>query len=367
MVWLAVILGVQCVVLGLIGWFLATRNASLVRKALADHSPASGKNVDRVQVCDLLATVGRSLSEHDQMLETFEQTLDSADDRAPILASLDNMRQANQQVEQSVEATITSLIATCGDLLSDEQASLEAYRDKTMAVDASLSNIKHDEILVHLVGTLLGMVQELRAENKVVQNDVVASKDKIIQLLSRANSAEKIARVDTLTQLPNRRAFDEAYAQCVEIQEQTGHVFSLVLLDIDHFKSVNDEYGHAAGDAVLSLFARILRENCKSHDHACRLGGEEFGILLPRCNEKLATSVAELHRQKISAAVLQYGGHKISVTVSCGVAEAIPGNSLANLMERADVALYEAKTRGRNQTFFAGCVADENRELVAAT
>ena len=201
------------------------------------------------------------------------------------------------------------------------------------------AHVSHEELLVHIACTLLDINRELRAECKVVQNAVTAGNDQIIQLLARASSAEQLARVDTLTELPNRRALDEAYAQCEIVQDQDGQPFSLILLDIDHFKAVNDDFGHAAGDALLVLVARILRQNCKTADYACRVGGEEFAVLLPRCKERSARSVAERYRQKIESASLCYGNHEISITVSCGVAQAIPGKSQANLLKRADTAL----------------------------
>jgi diguanylate cyclase (GGDEF)-like protein len=159
-----------------------------------------------------------------------------------------------------------------------------------------------------------------------------------------------MARIDTLTELPNRRALDEAFSHFEEILGQTGQPFSMILLDIDHFKEVNDSYGHDAGDALLVLIARSLRENSKTADFVCRVGGEEFVVLLPRCSERPATAVAERYRQAIEVESMQYGDEDISITVSCGVAQAIPGKTQANLLKRADTALYSAKSRGRNQT-----------------
>ena len=86
-----------------------------------------------------------------------------------------------------------------------------------------------------------------------------------------------------------------------------------MLVDIDHFKAVNDQYGHAAGDTVLSMIGQILRESCRTSDHVCRLGGDEFGILLPRCEEHPAELVAQQCRRKVEAATLRYGDQEISV------------------------------------------------------
>lgn len=271
------------------------------------------------------------MSCHSEDLGSFERSLRADDHERPDFSSLGKIRQANRCVEYAIETTIEGLIAACGDLLKEEQSSLEAYRDQNSALGSTLDRIKSEDLLIQFADTLLGMVRELRAESNIVQNELAASKDKIIQLLTRASTAEQIARVDTLTQLANRRAFDEAHDQCKELQDQTGQPYSLILLDVDNFKTVNDQYGHAAGDALLSLVARLLRENSKTSDHACRLGGDEFAVLLPRCGEGPARSVADGYCRKIESSVLLYGSHEISITVSCGVAQAMPGKPQSHL------------------------------------
>ena len=350
MFWFTVIVILQCLV-GLFVWFCSRRKESEILKALEVLSKGEhDKGLDSAGVCDLLATAGKALSEHSEQLGTFERSLLTSDAQRTEFSSLGQIRKANQSVEQTIDTTLAGLIASCGDLLSDEQSSLKAYREKNSELGTTLDGITHVELLVQFASTLLGMVRELRTENKAVRDEVAFGREKIIHLLTQASSAEHIARIDTLTQLGNRRAFDEAHAQCEELRDQSGHPYSVILLDIDHFKSVNDQFGHAAGDAVLSLVSRILRENTKTSDHLCRLGGEEFGILLPRCDEKPARSIAESHRNKIEKTVLRFGNHEISVTVSCGVALAISGTSQSDLLARADAALYTAKRQGRNRT-----------------
>jgi len=350
MFWFTVVVILQCLV-GLSIWFCSQRKESKILNALAILNNSKHDNgLDGDGVCDLLATVGKALSDHSEQLGNFERSLSTADVGPSEFSSLGEIQKANQSVEQTIDTTIAELIASCGDLLSEEQSSLKAYREKNSELGSKLDSIKHVELLVQFAGTLLDMVRELRAENKGVRDEVATCREKIIHLLTQASSAEHIARIDTLTQLGNRRAFDEAHAQCEELRDQSGHPYSVILLDIDHFKSVNDQFGHAAGDAVLSLVSRILRENTKTSDHLCRLGGEEFGILLPRCDEKPARSIAESHRNKIEKTVLRFGNHEISVTVSCGVALAISGTSQSDLLARADAALYTAKRQGRNRT-----------------
>ncbi len=176
------------------------------------------------------------------------------------LDSIDEMRQANHSVEHAIDSATAEIIDACGDLLQEQQASLETYQMKTSDFDSKLDGIKQVGRLTLAVKTLLGMVRDLRAENEGVRNDVAEGKATIIKLLSRANTAEQNARTDPLTGLFNRRAFDEAYAKCEQWQTQDEKPFSLVMIDVDHFKHINDEYGHVAGDSVLTLLARVLRD-----------------------------------------------------------------------------------------------------------
>ncbi len=208
----------------------------------------------------LLTTADIALSMHSDKLVHFERSLQNSGDESIDLDSIDEMRQANHSVEHAIDSATAEIIDACGDLLQEQQASLETYQMKTSDFDSKLDGIKQVGRLTLAVKTLLGMVRDLRAENEGVRNDVAEGKATIIKLLSRANTAEQNARTDPLTGLFNRRAFDEAYAKCEQWQTQDEKPFSLVMIDVDHFKHINDEYGHVAGDSVLTLLARVLRD-----------------------------------------------------------------------------------------------------------
>jgi diguanylate cyclase len=314
----------------------------------------------------LLADAGKVLTQHADELDVFEKSLDRltriANGLSPALSQhLKQMRHANRDVEKAIQGTIEELIATCGDLFTKEQSHLAAYQEKTEAFDGTLEDLDRDALLAAIASKLLNMVHDLRDENRVIRDEVRAAQDRTIELMARAYAAEQIARLDTLTQLPNRRAFDEAHAECHNALKHSGQPYCLVLIDVDHFKSVNDAFGHAAGDAVLSMIGRVLRESRRTSDHVCRLGGEEFGLLLPRCEEESARSVGERYRRKIASATLRYRNHELSVTASCGIAQAILGETRSRLLERADAALYAAKMRGRDQICVYQDVALEDR------
>lgn len=158
-----------------------------------------------------------------------------------------------------------------------------------------------------------------------------------------------LSRTDGLTELLNRQAWEEAATAEVSRYRRGGGTPSLLMLDIDHFKAINDRYGHPAGDAVLRAVARILRDVLRDEDLPGRYGGEEFGVVLPNTGEAGAAMAAERLRTRIEAAVLERRAG-IRATVSIGVAELGPQDAnCAAWIARADRALYAAKAAGRNR------------------
>lgn len=177
--------------------------------------------------------------------------------------------------------------------------------------------------------------------------------------LLMAAELRRLASSDPLTGVPNRRHFEERSAQIIAAREATGRSVALLMLDVDHFKKINDTHGHPIGDEVLKVVARRCREALRERDLFARFGGEEFIALLaaPTADEVPAT--AERLRNAISGAPVHVGGLRIDVTVSVGGAmgEALPGSDarlLEQLVARADEALYQAKADGRNRVRMSG-------------
>ncbi|MBO0902262.1 PleD family two-component system response regulator [Jiella sonneratiae] len=156
----------------------------------------------------------------------------------------------------------------------------------------------------------------------------------------------ELAVTDPLTGLHNRRFLDIHLGRAAA----SGGGFALALFDIDHFKRINDGFGHDAGDAVLREFARRLKAETRASDLACRFGGEEFAVLMPGADAATAAGVAERIRLAVSDAAFPVDGEGLAVTVSAGVAVAEgPAEGAAGILKRADTALYEAKRAGRNR------------------
>ncbi|MEM7017373.1 MAG: diguanylate cyclase [Pseudomonadota bacterium] len=161
--------------------------------------------------------------------------------------------------------------------------------------------------------------------------------------------AEALASTDVLTQLNNRRAFFERSEPALKLADRYKQPLSLLFLDIDHFKKVNDTYGHAIGDEILKAVANTIRVTVRETDIAGRLGGEEFAVLLPNTLPTDAINLAERIRQAIAGLRISDQSQQLSVTTSFGVADHHTGGSLEKLLSYADVALYQAKSGGRNQ------------------
>jgi diguanylate cyclase (GGDEF)-like protein len=169
------------------------------------------------------------------------------------------------------------------------------------------------------------------------------------ELSQALNTLQHMATQDVLTGLLNRRTMTDLAEQELKLHSRNGSVLSVALLDLDHFKHINDHAGHAAGDAVLIGFAANALTHMRQVDKIARWGGEEFLVLLPQVSQIEAQSAIERLRQ--STARLSYAGHPgLRATFSAGIAQAQPNDTLELLVERADRALYQAKREGRNRS-----------------
>ena len=186
---------------------------------------------------------------------------------------------------------------------------------------------------------IMGVIVDINRQSKEIKK----LRHQLRTIAFEKNEVTKQNKIDPLTHLYNRGAFDEALQKLIASAEG----FSCILLDIDHFKRVNDTFGHVEGDSVLKEIAPILQKHSRKRDMACRYGGEEFILLLPGSKLDNATAVAERIRRNISKNVHTPDGKNI--TVSAGCSEHLAGESGISVVERADNALYTAKQSGRNR------------------
>lgn len=176
-----------------------------------------------------------------------------------------------------------------------------------------------------------------------------------IELKIAKENAEKEARTDVLTGLTNRRYFMENSTQAIERAKRNLWDLWLVTVDIDHFKQVNDTYGHTAGDSALQTVAKVLESNIRNHDVVARTGGEEFTLLIEGGQRDEVLHVCERLRQSIESVPILYEGHIIAITISIGVAKKRADESFEQLINRSDKALFKAKEKGRNRVVEEVC------------
>jgi len=160
---------------------------------------------------------------------------------------------------------------------------------------------------------------------------------------------EAMATTDKLTGVANRQVFEMLFSQAYRSSKRRDNPLSAIIFDIDHFKQVNDSYGHPTGDVVLKTLAQGVKNQIRESDILFRWGGEEFVVLLPECSVQKAQQLAEKIRQNVEALVVTFAGKSLSVTISLGVAELTREGDAEDLIERADKALYRAKDKGRNR------------------
>jgi len=321
----------------------------------------------------------------------------SEQDRALLRASVEQLQQrlAYGVSEALLRKTLETICSRLGTLLSGEEADIESLlrlalsslelhlqEDAVMregfysflaAVEESLKTLRENmpetasqvEALDMLdsalqrgipedpdkIRHLLGMagdamrqaVQQLNHVNTSIRSSIEEQQSMMESLSEQLDNAEAEARKDALTQLANRRRLSEFLEG---LGEQPAVLLSL---DLDHFKRINDTYGHEAGDEVLAYVSRVYLDNTRETDLVARYGGEEFCIILPDQHIEDARTIAEEVRQAIALRPVHCSGHAIPVTVSIGVARREWGEPVREWLARGDKALYEAKERGRNR------------------
>ncbi|HUA56687.1 MAG TPA: diguanylate cyclase [Candidatus Sulfotelmatobacter sp.] len=180
----------------------------------------------------------------------------------------------------------------------------------------------------------------------------------VSDLVQTAEKFEVLATTDALTGLHNRRHFDSAGAAEISRSRRYNRALSVMMIDADHFKQVNDTHGHDVGDEVLRALAEAARTSVRKTDVVGRLGGEEFAIALPETNDAIASQIAEKIRKRVGDAPIVTKAGPLRVTVSVGVASLDPAmTTFGELLKAADVALYIAKQNGRNRVVRAGAAA----------
>ncbi|EJM28175.1 GGDEF domain-containing protein [Pseudomonas sp. GM25] len=191
--------------------------------------------------------------------------------------------------------------------------------------------------------------QEVAGRLKSLAERVAHMEQEALGYREHLEEQRQKALIDPLTGLPNRAAWTERLEHEIAQWQQHGNTLSLAMLDLDHFKRINDNYGHLAGDKVLKIIATVLRKRLRGSDFIARFGGEEFVLLLPATPPAVGAKLLETLRASIEACPFHFKGERVTITVSMGLAAFRPGEHSDLVLKRADQALYRAKNAGRNR------------------
>lgn len=243
-------------------------------------------------------------------------------------------------------------------VLAEALGTTGAYNASLSGATEKLSSAKNRDQINAIVETLLRSTSEMRETTKALEDRLTLSKNEISNLQQSLEAIRAESLTDPLTGLGNRKYFDRMIGMAVQSALASGEPLSLLLVDIDHFKSFNDSYGHLTGDQVLRLVGLSLKQTIKGQDITARYGGEEFAVVLPNTALRQALTVADHIRRAVMAKELKKkstGEILGRVTISLGVSMLKPGDDTDTLIERADACLYAAKRNGRNRVI---CEAD---------
>ncbi len=253
-----------------------------------------------------------------------------------------------EDLKTNVEVLLHEVSSSMSDTLSDT-SSFSAMVDKSFnklekVEDNSLSI---EEVMV-VIRQLVAESHEIRHSTKFLSRQLTNASEEISRLKHQLAEVQKDALFDGLSNLYNRRAFDTDLSMLINANQ----AMTLILLDIDHFKAFNDNYGHLFGDTVLKAIARRLQQSCRDGVSAYRFGGEEFALIVPNKSLRIARQYADTLRrmiEKLRVRDKRSGTQVHSITASFGVAEFEVGDTVDSLVNKADKQLYEAKQLGRNR------------------
>jgi len=244
-------------------------------------------------------------------------------------------------------------------LLIDEALDMSTtYSESLSGVRKKLAAAIDRDQLKKVVDTLVTTTRDMRETTKALEARLALSKAEISNLQHSLEAIRAESLTDPLTGLGNRKYFDRSLEAAVANALETGDPLSLLMFDIDYFKSFNDSYGHLTGDQVLRLVGMSLKQSIKGQDITARYGGEEFAVVLPNTALRQALTVADHIRRAVMSKELKKkstGEILGRVTISVGVSMLKPGDDMDSLIERADACLYAAKRAGRNRVV---CEAD---------
>ena len=259
-----------------------------------------------------------------------------------------------------VKLTVKNMMMTFIDRLGQVAASTGDFHEKIGGYSEKISQAEN-------ISELNSVLDEVLRETRMVQNEALRARDKMVLARQEVQDAEQrihtleaklqhmseLVREDQLTGSLNRRGLDDVFERETARSDRRGTPLCIAMLDLDDFKRLNDTYGHLAGDAALKHLVKIVKETLRSMDVIARFGGEEFLILLPETTVEAAASTMTRLQRELTRHFFLHDNEKVLITFSAGVALRLPNEDQAELVKRADRAMYQAKQTGKNRVVVA--------------
>ena len=265
----------------------------------------------------------------------------------------------NEQIRDAGDA-LTKELNAVSQAIQTAQKSSEVYGQTLAGASKSLAELDAAPDLKAMVENLSVATKRVQRENKSLEKRLSDSTSEVAKLREHLEQVRRDATTDGLTNLANRKAFDEELARACADAETDGQSLTLAVIDIDHFKNFNDTWGHQTGDQVIRYVASVIGRVGAPPRFAARYGGEEFALIFPHEGADVAAVVLEEIREEVSSRMLKRRSTNDdlgAITVSVGLAQMRRGESAHSLMERSDNALYVSKRSGRNRVTSAEKVA----------
>ena len=310
---------------------------------------------------ELIAALGGAMQAHRETLEGEKQALrDFIQELMGRIGKLESSLQQARGGDREYDSRAEDMDSRIQEGLSGIGRELQEVQDLARLRDLMRQRLDELEERYQERRRMESQHRARAAENLNRMTDQIQSlQSEIRDLRERLNEARADSRMDSLTRLPNRRAYHERLRYEAARFKRFARPLSLVLLDIDDFKSLNDNFGHRVGDRTLTRLAGVLSHGLRESDFLARYGGEEFVLLLPETGMDESLEVIERQRRQVAETRFEESGVRLPVTISAGIASFTDGDRAEAVFERADKALYRAKEAGRNRCMTESSDTDE--------